>query len=196
MDRHKILISGKANSGKDTLTNLLIQSLKIQNNYIKLAFADPMKRIIEEMYPNVDKTWLYGPSELRNNIIPNAFDLNDKALTVRKLLLDLGKFGRTYNENIWIDATINKIDKNQHLIISDARFINEFTYAKDNNFYLIRIKRPNNTYKVDDISETEMDEIHDDEFHSVITNDHDLEWLTYKVNIVTKDIIKHALSGI
>ena len=192
----KILISGQANTGKDTLKNICINSLKIQDNYISLAFADPMKRIACEMYPNLDRSWLYGPSHLRNNVIDGATDLSGNPLTVRQLLLDLGKFGRKYNQDTWINATDQKIDKTKHILIPDCRFINEFNYAVKNEFYLIRIRRPSNEYKIDDISETEMNQVEDAKFNTVILNDGSLENLEYKTKYVMKDIIKHASFGI
>lgn len=196
MKMFKILISGKANTGKDTLKNICIDLLNIQNNYTSLAFADPMKKIVCEMYPNIDRNWLYGPSELRNNIIVDALDSYGNPLTVRQLLLDLGKFGRAYNSDVWVNAADTKINKSKHILIPDCRFINEFNYAKRNNFYLIRIKRPDNKYKINDISESEMDLIDDSKFNSVILNDGPIENLVYKAKCIVKDIVKQASFGI
>ncbi len=198
----KIAISGKANSGKDTFAHILL------NNYIDnyknlynasiFAFADPIKNIILWMYPNTDNNILWGPSELRSTIIPNATNCSGQPLTYRQLLLDIGKFGRAINSDLWINATLDKINytfESEHdsiAIINDLRFTNEFNKLKKEGYYLIRVIRTNNDYNIKepinslDISETDLDNVPNSEFNKVIYNDSTIEHLTEESNDVLK----------
>jgi len=198
----KIAISGKANSGKNTLAHLLIEELDPLCYYID-AFANPIKSMIEQMIPNVDKNCLYGSSQLRSKVVNNdLFDKNGKPLTYRQLLIDLGTLGRSYNKNIWINKIEEKVlsetqkmiktlgQSNYHkksaYIITDCRFENEAEWLKNNYFYLIRIKRKDNI-EINDATETAQDIIKDDFFDFIINNDSDLDSLRLKVkNIVAK----------
>lgn len=185
---YKIAITGKANTGKNTISRLLFKELKLgMAKY--LAFADPIKEMIEIAYPEVPREWLYGSSELRKNIIPGAFK-NGIPLTVRQLLIDIGNdFGRAYKPDIWLrnfdkrlDKTLKskKKDKAQAIIVTDCRFRNEFDHLKSLGFYQIRLLR-NEYTKIDDVSETNQDGIADSEFNYVIYNNGTLEELENEV---------------
>lgn len=182
----KIAISGKARSGKNTLAEIICSEL--ENLYqdkapIITAFADPIKKIAKNMFPDIDYQDLWGPSERRDAIIPSAFNADGTPLTVRKLLLDIGKTGRVYNPNIWINATFSEVERCQKYIpiISDCRFANEFEALKNNNYFLIRIKRPQCDYVVKDISEIDLDNLPDSKFDYVILNDSSLDVLKQKI---------------
>src|SRR5689334_14415060 len=54
-------LSGLAGSGKDFVANLLVD----QHNFVKIALADPLKRICQEVFDFSDEQ-LWGPSEERN----------------------------------------------------------------------------------------------------------------------------------
>lgn len=193
-----LCISGKARSGKDTVAKLIVQHSRFRSikndqveegivlpeNKIKIiSFALPMKRIVEQMFPGCDRNALYGPSELRNNIIPNATNDNGEPLTYRQVLLDIGKRGRAYNENIWINALAheykNTIDS-ELFIVPDQRFVNELDWLKSNKFISIRVKRQDIS-KINDISETEQEIIPDSDYDYIINNDETLEKLSGKV---------------
>src|SRR5208283_2965011 len=114
---YKIAISGKANTGKNTLANLLQDEtckrddkvyiakhgiVGLKNFYAKtMAFADPIKEIVMVMFPNANKECLYGPSKGRAELIPGAFK-NGEPVTYRQALFDIGtELGRGYNDKIW-----------------------------------------------------------------------------------------------
>src|ERR1700722_4549170 len=107
---HKIALFGKANSGKDTTANLIGTTLDIKingktaiyGNYELIAFATPIKRMLELMFPWASRKCLYGPSHLRNEILPYSLDRNGCPLTYRQALIDLGKLGRSYDEDHWV----------------------------------------------------------------------------------------------
>lgn len=190
----KIGISGKANSGKDTLSKMLVKELCSQNNknivnIQYLAFADPIKEMICTMYPSLPKKYLYGPSKFRKEIIPNSFDKNGNPLSVRQLLTDLGTQGRNYDENIWIDNFDKRFDKKHQLtIVSDVRYRNEFDYLRNKNFFIIRLCRPNNDLNINHASETDQLLINDNEFDYILINNKDIKHLQNEVvnNIMPK----------
>jgi len=54
-------ITGKAGAGKDTAADVLVERF----NFVKVALADPLKRICQEVFDFSDEQ-LWGPSEKRN----------------------------------------------------------------------------------------------------------------------------------
>ena len=204
----KFAISGKANSGKNTTASLLglIYTTHINDlikaslstkasslgsiytghinstNFKILGFADPIKEMIMKMYPTTNPDILWGASELRKTLIPNS------PITYRTLLTDIGKLGRGYNVNVWVDATISMSNMYSDVgnvpIISDCRFKNEFFTLKKEGFFLIRVIRPNNPQNPNisqDISETDLDDISDSMFDTVLINDSSIEDLKSKI---------------
>lgn len=195
---NKIALSGKANSGKDTVGNFIRQILQENQdaNPAKFAFADPMKKIILEMFPQLNPEFLFGPSKLRNTIIPGAFTEDEQPLTIRQLLLDLGKFGRKYSVDIWINATISNVENHLNQsgmpigIITDVRFTNEFYKLRDSGFKVIRIIRPGNDVNINDISEIDMDQVPNSQFDEIIVNNGSLPDLKAAVaNFVKRHLL-------
>ena len=187
----KIAISGKRNSGKDTVANILAEEIGKSVTY-RTAFANPVKYIAKILFPNISDDILYGPSSLRDStVVP---DLSDNLISIRKLLQDIGKFGRNYNPDIWVNITLHTCNSNlfKSVIISDCRFINEFLKLKHNNYTIIRVKRNNtntNTSEADsDISETDLDIYNDDSYDYVINNDSDIDSLRDKVRVMLSHI--------
>lgn len=193
---YKIAISGKANSGKSTVGELLFKELKGNENWKPnlVAFADPIKEIVMKMFPIIPEEHLFGPSEFRNNVVPNAFK-NGNPLTIRTLLHDIGtELGRSYNKNIWLDVfdfTFNNL-KNKNapiIIVSDVRFLNEFNHLKNLNFTKIRVVRKEQL-TLNHSSETDQESISDNEFDYVIHNDFSMDELKLKI----KKIANHLKS--
>lgn len=191
---YKIAITGKANVGKNTLSKLLHKEMSRLSviNCEYLAFADPIKKIIKIMFPDVPDRYLSGSSKFRSEIIPNAFK-DGHPLTIRQLLIDLGTgVGKSYNENIWINILENSVSKaiNNHknmIIVTDVRFRNEFDYLKKNGFFLIKLTRDNNTTKINHISELNQDSIKDNEYDCIINNNGTLKDLRNEVhNLIIK----------
>jgi hypothetical protein len=189
----KIAISGKANSGKNTLSKLIIKEIKnmstIDNisNLIsyQVAFADPIKKIAKTMFPQIPKKHLFGPSLLRNEIIFGAFkDL--KPLTVRQTLIDIGTSSRLYNNDIWVENLKNRLevlslkDDFSIFIVPDLRFRNEFDFLKKNDFFFIRIKRDCSS-NINHESEIGQESILDSEFDHIISNNGTLKNLKEEV---------------
>jgi hypothetical protein len=193
MVNYKIAISGKARAGKNTVAEMLTQSLEYPFSKI-VALADPMKHIVKTMFPEAKNECLYGPSELRSEIIdPKYLNIDGLPLTYRQALIDLGAHGRRYNSNIWLNVLVQDANRSQDIntyIVSDVRFINEFKYLKESGFSMIRILRRDSTH-INDISEIEQESIKDSEFDYVIYNDGTFDELRQQVRNIA-----HKLVGI
>ncbi len=200
---YKFAIVGKANSGKNTLANLIFEHIKwdeidsgnlsyLDDRLKSVAFADPIKEMIHIMFPSINKDCLYGSSALRSTVIPNAFKDNNP-LTIRQLLIDIGTgLGRSYNENVWIDNLFFKLDKAEKenalaFAVPDVRFVNECTALKNKGFYLIKLVR-DSQLKINHISETNQDSISDVEFDTIIYNNMTLAELSGEAKKIFKKL--------
>ena len=108
-------ISGQAGSGKDTVANFLLKY-----GFVKVAFADPLKRIVKDIYAFTDEQ-LWGASKYRSipdkrypresHVIQDGICLccggkesSQCYLTPRYSLQLLGtEYGRHCYENTWVD---------------------------------------------------------------------------------------------
>jgi len=201
---YKIAITGKANTGKNTVGKLLFKHLyDLKFDYTKgpaesfsgikyMAFADPIKEMIRIAYPEVPRKWLYGSSKFRTQTIPGAFK-NGIPLTVRQCLIDIGNdFGRANKSDIWLRNFDNRFAKQVKkttsiVAVTDCRFRNEFDHLKSLGFYQIRLMRDSHT-KINDISETNQDGIADNEFDYVINNNGSLEELENHVKKIVSQL--------
>ena len=114
----RIAFAAKQRSGKDAAAEFI---LRFHQGSIK-KFADPLYDL---MYMIQDRLSL-----------PKEKD--------RLLLQVLGTdWGRERNPNIWLDALFNEIEKDKNsrdaIIITDARFNNEFEACKQHGFTLVKI---------------------------------------------------------
>lgn len=185
---YKIAVMGKANTGKNTLSKMLVKQLRYQIGAYQaakyIAFADPIKQMIRQMFPNVPKKHLYGSSKYRSEIIPGAFK-DGVPLTIRQLLIDLGtEVGRKYMPTVWLDnfdARFEQVKYCKITVVTDVRFRNEFDHLRKKGFYMIRLYRNTEKPEIQHISETGQETIRDEEFDYVINNDSSLTELKYEV---------------
>lgn len=206
---YKIAICGRANTGKNTLAKLLEQEIFERDNadhlarlgkplesfnWKSMAWADPIKEIVQIMFPHASKECLYGPSHLRAEPITGAFK-NGKPLTYRQALIDIGtEVGRAYNDKIWLenfDARYEQLllkAKTDLLVVTDTRFRNEFEHLKRKGFFQIRLYRDTGMPPIEHISETNQSTIRDEEFDYVLFNNKSLDELKDEVrtNIIPR----------
>jgi len=57
--------AGRAGSGKDTSADFLVNN----HGFVKVAFADEIKRTCARVYPKMTREHLWGPSSMRNKFI-------------------------------------------------------------------------------------------------------------------------------
>jgi hypothetical protein len=181
---------GKANTGKNTLSKMIVRNIRKQRNLYStcryIAFADPIKEMIRQMFPAMPRKFLYGSSRYRSEIVPGAFK-DGVPLTVRQLLIDLGTgMGREYMPRIWLDNFDYRFDRLARrdpkiVVVTDVRFRNEFEHLRNLGFYQIRLYRNTGQPEIQHISETGQEAIRDDEFNYVLFNDKGLKDLKLEV---------------
>ena len=149
-----------------------------------IAFADPIKEMIRDMFPKIPRKYLYGSSKYRSEIIPDAFK-NGQPLTIRQLLIDLGtEVGRNYKPTVWLDNFDYRFERVRHkgiVVVTDVRFRNEFEHLRQKGFFQIRLYRNTGLPGSTHVSETNQDSINDEEFDYVIHNDYSLKDLRVEV---------------
>jgi hypothetical protein len=110
-------LTGKAGAGKDTSADYLVK----QYGCVKIALADPLKRICKDVFDFSDDQ-LWGPSESRNAEdlrYPRTGEGGDLIgyLTPRYALQQLGtEWGRDCYNGVWIDYALrmaNEVLTNQ-----------------------------------------------------------------------------------
>lgn len=192
----KIALSGKAKSGKNTVANMIVSKLGLKpSEYVMTAFANPIKKTIELIFPNCDKNALYGDSELRQNKIECAISkYGNLDVSFRQASIDIGKLGRAYNSDLWVWHAMEEynLGLNQAglkaYIVTDLRFPNERKWLEEAGFTLCRIKR-SDASKIDDISETIQDDQPDLLFNHIIDNNSSIEYLEQQVTEIIDKIL-------
>lgn len=111
----RIAFAAKQRSGKDTAAEYILQ--KFPGQIIK--FADPL-------YALMDYTQEFLGLEKEKD---------------RRFLQLIGTdWGRAKNPNIWVDKLFSSLPKTKKsLLITDARFMNEFERCKEEGFILVKI---------------------------------------------------------
>ena len=184
-----IALSGYARSGKDEVSNILVKEF----GFKKVAFADKLREVLYALNPT-----LIGRFEISENaVIPqvtlqevidiygwDGYKESMYGLEIRRLLQRLGtEAGReTLWDSIWIDAALTGHDEDAKIVISDARFINEFEAIISRGGYVWRVDRPGVGPANDHKSETEA--IGYEKFSMQIYNDGDLEDLRKVVKYI------------
>ena len=145
-----VLISGKAESGKDTVAKIIENKVNNKFAVITPHIADKVKSIAKE-----DFGW-DGIKDEKG----------------RALLQLIGDGGRQYNPNIWINHFLeflnNLKESNTLVLIPDVRYKNEviklveWGNEKEIQVFRVRVERPNYTNKLNEeqrknSSETDLD---------------------------------------
>lgn len=150
-------LSGYAQSGKDTVANILVE----KHGYKRVAFADPIKNLLYETDPLISKG--YGTSVINYRLqdIVDSYGW-DKAKVdypeIRRLLQDLGIGARKiFGDLFWIYESLSDVAPQDKVVVSDVRFENEAEWIQTFKGQIWRIKRLGNTAVNEHVSETELD---------------------------------------
>ncbi|NBU33444.1 hypothetical protein EB118_12435 [bacterium] len=138
----KILaFSGRKQSGKSTAADYVVSLINNKDITYKIYnFADPLKKDICMNILGLTYDQCYGTDENKNTLTDLVWD--DKQLTAREAMEIIGtSIFRKLKNNVWIDATINKIkqDNLDIAIIPDCRFPNEVDSIKAYGGHVIRL---------------------------------------------------------
>ena len=159
-------LTGYAQSGKDTIANILVEDY----GYTRVAFADKIRDFLYEVNPMVG----CSPSGyLKDYVDLVGWDVAKQKPQVRRLLQDLGVGARkVFGEDFWIKQALVSTLKHQKLVVTDVRFINEAGTIRHFEGQIWRIKRNNVAAVNDHISEHELDGYHVDQ---IFTNNGSIE---------------------
>lgn len=152
-------ISGKLGSGKDYVTDFLINEISQKYNIVPdhRKFAEKVKEItaivtnkpLETMYTHEGK-----------NAVIAAFNT-----TAGRMQQIIGtEIFRAYDTDFWIKATMSDYEPNMSIIVSDVRFKNEADYILNLGGILIRLNgdpmdiRKNTTRDINHPSECNLDD--------------------------------------
>ena len=171
-------VCGKAGSGKDTVSDYLINKY----GFKQIALADPIKRLVQDIFV-LDHHTVYDrvareqPLEQWDN------------WTVRKLLQFIGTelFRENIDDAIWVKSLWYKIsnDKKNDYVISDVRFPNELKFFEEkagNDFISLKVTRKGYQGKVGMTGHAS--EAYDLPAKIIITNDESFEDLYNKIDKV------------
>jgi hypothetical protein len=122
-------ITGKAGAGKDTIADYLVSN----HNYTKIALADPIKRLVKDVFVLSDK-------EVYDRVEREKPMTQWNNWSVRKLLQYIGTeaIRKNIDDYVWVKHlwfTIEpKLKENPDLnfVIPDIRFPNELDYLNRN----------------------------------------------------------------
>jgi Cdc6-like AAA superfamily ATPase len=184
-----VLISGKAGVGKTTLANTLTKVVQ--------QHEDTNKSII------MKQPIAWGVKQTALNM---GWD-GEKDAKGRRLLQGVGKIGREYNPDVWVDITVKAVQDTQYhysplegvrlsyVWIDDWRFKNEIAVFEKLDYmfriYTVRVIAPQReilrgTPEALDISEIDLDDYSGFDF--IVDNNEDLDKLWVVANMIYKRI--------
>lgn len=152
-----IAFAGRKQSGKTTSAEF-IQNVFKQSSLGDCQiynFADTLKMLCIDVL-GLSYNQCYGSDKDKNELVNCYWD--NKQLTAREVLQIIGTdVFRKMQNNVWSDATINRIKKDnlEMAIIADCRFPNEVESIKRVGGIVIKLER--NPYNSSHISETALD---------------------------------------
>lgn len=172
-------LSGVAQSGKDTVAELLV----LNYSFKRLAFADGIKESLYRLNPVVPVFEHHAPLQLI--VDEKGWDYAKGFNLVREWLQRMGtEVGREmFGEDIWVDQAFKQVEPDQRFVFTDVRFPNEARRIKEHGGIMWRINRHNHGAVNDHISEHAMDNFM---FDHVIYNDGSLDDLADEVFMSAK----------
>lgn len=150
-------LSGYARAGKDEAAKVLVEGF----GFTRVAFADKLRQVLYALNPYV--TGMDGEIRVQDIIKDYGWEkYKDEApppymWEIRELLQRLGtEAGRqTLWDTIWIDAAFAGLPEDAKVVVSDARFFNEFDAIRARGGKIWRIERKGVGPANDHPSETE-----------------------------------------
>lgn len=179
-------LSGYARSGKDSVAEILVNDY----GFTRLAFADAIRDMLYDM----DVIVACSPTGRIAGLVDLVgWDKAKETNEVRRLLQNLGVAARTrVNENIWVQAVLRKMKPESDYVITDVRFKNEADAIQAFEGHMWRVTRPFVFPVNDHISEIDLDDYNDFDFH--LHNDKGLKELKETVEFLIQEM-RHGLQG-
>ena len=140
-DRILIGIAGLKGSGKNTVCDII---KKLDNRFVDVAFADPVKAGVRAMFGTVNDTnppfkFVDYPKEKKHSFL--GFSLRDAYEGIGH------HFGRTLlNKDVWIKLIHERIDFKDFVIITDVRYINEAQFINQEYGFVINVLKKKDSW--------------------------------------------------
>jgi len=126
----KLALTGRMRSGKDSVADYLAR----QYGFARFAFGDGIRKVCRELFP----------------------DQMAQARKPRALLQGVGQAMRTFDEDVWVRQTLDRINEEQRfrtrsllapkdVVITDLRQPNEYARLRAEGFVIIRVNADNGT---------------------------------------------------
>lgn len=188
-----VIVTGKAQSGKDTTCDYLIEKL-MEEGYKcrKYAFAKYLKNICMDLF-GLSYEQVYGSNNDKNTLtnilwenlpfdaeviqhLKVKYSAQNEFMTGREFMQIFGSDVCRYIDNdCWCRATLNEIEYDKdvdYAFICDARFPNEINYFLKYKPTIIRLLR--NPFDSKHISETALDNYDWDQVFAIIIDNKDI----------------------
>ena len=181
-----IALTGPKGSGKDTVGQL-IKEMYPQYNPKTIAFADPIKKVVNHIF-NLDNSNNYTYDRLKRATLKLADEECFYTIEGRRLVREIGMLMRSYDEKQFTDYVVGEIryEPSNLWVVTDLRFDNEYTTLKGLGAKIIKIIRP--SYQYDGhITERAFD---DHLVDRILMNDGDLDFLRMRVESVMRSILE------
>jgi hypothetical protein len=150
-------LSGYAQSGKDTVANILVE----KHGYRRIAFADPIRKLLYEMDPLVSKGYGEGVINYRIQDLVDSYGWDKVKVDfpeVRRLLQELGVGARKlFGDTFWINEALYDVASDDKVVVSDVRFENEARWIQDFKGQIWRVKRMGTNAVNEHVSESDLD---------------------------------------
>ena len=173
-------LSGYAQSGKDTVAELLL----LNYEYERRSFAEPMRKALLALNPIV-AAYSSRLMYLDEAVDVYGWEWAKKDTDARRLLQVLGtEVGRKmFGESFWVDIAFKQITNDERIVFNDVRFPNEAQAIVDKGGQVWRVQRENHKPVNLHVSETAMDNWR---FDDVILNAGSLSDLADEVFMLAK----------
>lgn len=176
-----IALSGFARAGKDEAAKALVEEF----GFKQVAFADKLREMLYQLNPLAsDQNGWVTVQDVIDKYGWDGYKETMYGTEIRRLLQRLGtEAGRqTLWDSIWIDAALTGHPEDARLVVSDARFYNEFDAVRSRGGEVWRIERPGvgpaNTHA------SEIEAINYPHFARTLHNSRDLDYF--------RDLVKNA----
>lgn len=138
-------LSGFARSGKDTAANVLVEKF----GFVRIGFADKLREMLYALDPIAGHYYydknpsLVTVQEVIDKYGWDGYKETEYGEEIRRLLQRLGtEAGRKVLwDTIWIDAALANLPQDAKVVVSDARFFNEFDAVRERGGEIWRIER-------------------------------------------------------
>lgn len=160
---------GYARSGKDTVADYLVE----HHDYVRQAFADPMREALIRLDPRINIGTMVGVS-LARTVKELGWDyLKDHSDDVRHLLQRMGtEVGREmFGADVWVNKAMEILNEETNVVFSDVRYHNEADAILRAGGRLWRVTRPGLGPVNDHSSDAAMDSYPASSFDLTIVND-------------------------